>query len=138
MYISIHTYTPSFILYACERMSTCVYLNSILDQLIPVTSWQTGRTPTRIRTLQLLVRAQAIYINWCSHSVYLDMNLIPWQTKSAPIRYRNPRRPVRVQTVCLQSGPCCSKLTTSLVNYSLKFTSSDTQIFCKFLLKKCE
>ena len=27
-----------------------------------------------------------------------------------------------------QSGPSCSKLTTSLVNDSLKFTSSDTQI----------
>ena len=26
------------------------------------------------------------------------------------------------------SGPSCSKLTTSLVNNSLKFTSSDTQI----------
>ena len=26
-------------------------------------------------------------------------------------------------------GPSCSKLTTSLVNDSLKFTSSDTQIF---------
>ena len=29
----------------------------------------------------------------------------------------------------MQSGPSCSKLTTSLVNASLKFTSSDTQIF---------
>ena len=28
----------------------------------------------------------------------------------------------------LISGPSCSKLTTSLVNDSLKFTSSDTQI----------
>ena len=36
------------------------------------------------------------------------------------------------------SGPSCSKLTTSLVNDSLKFTSSDTQICCNFLLKKCE
>ena len=104
MYISIHTYTHAFILYACERMSTCVYLNRILDQLIPVTSWQTERTPIRIRTLQHLNRAQAIYINRCSHSVYLDMNWIPWQTESAPTRYRNPRRPVRVQTVCFQSG----------------------------------
>ena len=33
------------------------------------------------------------------------------------------------------SGPSCSKLTTSLVNDSLKFTSSDTQIFWNFLLK---
>ena len=36
------------------------------------------------------------------------------------------------------SGPSCSKLTTSLVNDSLKFTSSDTQICWNFLLKKCE
>ena len=34
------------------------------------------------------------------------------------------------------SGPGCSKLTTSLVNDSLKFTSSDTQICWNFLLKK--
>ena len=36
------------------------------------------------------------------------------------------------------SGPSCSKLTTSLVNDSLKFRSSDTQICWIFLLKKCE
>ena len=36
------------------------------------------------------------------------------------------------------SGPSCSKLTTSLVNDSLKFTLSDTQICWNFLLKKCE
>ena len=40
---------------------------------------------------------------------------------------------VRKQTV-----PSCSKLTTSLVKDSLKFTLSDTQICWKFLLKKCE
>ena len=33
-------------------------------------------------------------------------------------------------------GPSCSKLTMSLVNDSLKFTSSDTQICWNFLLKK--
>ena len=34
-------------------------------------------------------------------------------------------------------GPCCSKLTTSLVNDSLKFTSSDTQpITLKFFAEK--
>ena len=35
------------------------------------------------------------------------------------------------------SGPCCSKLMTSLVNNTLKFTSSDMQIFWNILLKKC-
>ena len=36
------------------------------------------------------------------------------------------------------SGPSCSKLTMSLVNDSLKFTSSDTQICWNFLLKKMQ
>ena len=40
--------------------------------------------------------------------------------------------------VCYHSGPSCSKLTTSLVNDSLKFWSRDTQICWNFLLKKCE
>ena len=39
--------------------------------------------------------------------------------------------PVGLEPICRssRSGPSCSKLTTSLVNDSLKFTSSDTQIF---------
>ena len=36
----------------------------------------------------------------------------------------------------LSSGPSCSKLTMSLVNDTLKFSSSDTQISWNFLLKK--
>ena len=39
-------------------------------------------------------------------------------------------------TIVKISGPSCSKLTTSLVNDLLKFTSSDTQICWSFLLKK--
>ena len=38
----------------------------------------------------------------------------------------------------VNSGPCCSKLTTSLVNVSLKFQKSKTEICQYFLLKKCE
>ena len=37
-----------------------------------------------------------------------------------------------------QSGPGCSKLTTSLVNTSLKFQTLISQIRQYFLLKKCE
>ena len=36
------------------------------------------------------------------------------------------------------SGASCSKLTTSLVNVSLKFQTLILQIHCYFLLKKCE
>ena len=35
-------------------------------------------------------------------------------------------------------GPGCSKLTTSLVNVSLKYQTSKTEICQYFLLKKCE
>ena len=35
-------------------------------------------------------------------------------------------------------GPCCSKLTMSLVYNSLKFQMAILQIHCYFLLKKCE
>ena len=37
-----------------------------------------------------------------------------------------------------QSGPGCSKLTTSLVNVSLNFQELISQICQYFLLKKCE
>ena len=39
---------------------------------------------------------------------------------------------------CNRSGPSCSKLTTSLVNDSLKFQMAILQIHYYFLLKKCE
>ena len=38
----------------------------------------------------------------------------------------------------VSSGPSCSKLTTSLVNVSLKFQTLILQIHCYFLLKKCK
>ena len=49
----------------------------------------------------------------------------------------------QLRQICLSvyssyQGPSCSKLTMSLVNDSLKFTLSDTQICWNFLLKKCE
>ena len=47
-----------------------------------------------------------------------------------------------IQRLCIKSnlrpGPSCSKLTTSLVNVSLKFQTLILQIHCYFLLKKCE
>ena len=38
----------------------------------------------------------------------------------------------------LRAGPGCSKLTTSLVNVSLKFQTLISQICQYFLLKKCK
>ena len=37
-----------------------------------------------------------------------------------------------------RTGAGCSKLTTSLVNVSLKFKTLILQILCYFLLEKCE
>ena len=37
-----------------------------------------------------------------------------------------------------QTGPGCSKLTTSLVKVSLKFQTLISEIYQYFLLKKCE
>ena len=45
------------------------------------------------------------------------------------------------QKTCLggfRPGGACSKLTTSLVNVSLKFKTLVLQIHCYFLLDKCE
>ena len=39
-------------------------------------------------------------------------------------------------TLAVDPGPSCSKLTTSLVNVSLKFQTLILQIHCYFLLKK--
>ena len=40
--------------------------------------------------------------------------------------------------ILVHSGPSCSKLTTSLVNISLKFQMLISEISQYFLLKKCE
>ena len=41
-------------------------------------------------------------------------------------------------TLCFRSGPCCSKLTASLVNISLEFQMLISDIRRYFLLKKCK
>ena len=46
---------------------------------------------------------------------------------------KNPQKLLHSTT-----GPGCSKLTTSLVNVSLKFQTLISQIHQYFLLKKCE
>ena len=61
---------------------------------------------------------------------------IRWPPLIAP--YQICIIPQKVKSEKPNSGPSCSKLTMSLVNDSLKFTLSDTQICWNFLLKKCE
>ena len=52
--------------------------------------------------------------------------------------YYNKQRPLGFNFFPKRSGPSCSKLTTSLVNVSLKFQTIISQICQYFLLKKCE
>ena len=67
----------------------------------------------------------------------------PTNTRRLNVISTSPWRQIarlRYDAVCLlcigyKSGPSCSKLTMSLVNDSLKFTLSDTQICWIFLLK---
>ena len=73
-------------------------------------------------TLQPLIR-----LSWCSSWTVSSLDTWVWQYKFSCWG-----------SLVLVRGPSCSKLTTSLVNDSLKFTSSDTQICWNFLLKKCE
>ena len=54
------------------------------------------------------------------------------------IQGRKIRRPIGFRDGTQNTGPSCSKLTTSLVNDSLKFQTLILQIHCYFLLKKCE
>ena len=56
--------------------------------------------------------------------VKLSYNLRKWSSCGMLIAKK-----LKAASPYITSGPSCSKLTTSLVNDSLKFTSLDTQIF---------
>ena len=68
----------------------------------------------------------SIKCTWILHKIW-KVNIVIIDMSVKRLVYRSSR-----------AGPGCSKLTMSLVNDSLKFTSSDTQICRNFLLKKCE
>ena len=53
-----------------------------------------------------------------------------------PFCHASGKQKLDIDTV--KSGPGCSKLTTSLVNETLKFQMLISQICQYFLLKKCE
>ena len=60
-----------------------------------------------------------------------------YQTQHTAPQYAYARTQVAV-TVSFISGPSCSKLSTWLVNKTLKFQTLISQICQYFLLKKCE
>ena len=63
-----------------------------------------------------------------------------WACSQALFAWHSSNNNTQIQIRCpfraKNTGPSCSKLTTSLVNDLLKFTSSDMQICWNFLLKK--
>ena len=82
-------------------------------------------------------RALVLNVCICTYTSVLadmDQKLIPFAYKRFLCHLNfasfclNLEVPLNI-VLSIFSGPSCSKLTTSLVNGSLKFTSSDTQIF---------
>ena len=71
---------------------------------------------------------------WISRSI--SESPLEFEITRVDYTFRYIPSKVSVQTV--HPRPSCSKLTMSLVNDLLKFTSSDMQICWNFLLKKCE
>ena len=61
---------------------------------------------------------------------------LTYKSGALSIALRGPTRNLKCNRNI--SGPCCSKLTTSLVNVSLKFQTLISEICHYFLLKKCE
>ena len=83
--------------------------------------------------LQIWVPLLELSINEILPRTYLNILLPSWDFVLFMIPEIIDTRFCIWATIC---GSSCSKLTMSLVNDSLKFTSSDTQICWNFLLKK--
>ena len=76
---------------------------------------------------------------WLGKLIALDMTPMGWLGRKPQHKQTNTELIWLGSTLfATHPGPTCSKLTTSLLNDSLKFTLSDTQICWNFLLKKCE
>ena len=70
-------------------------------------------------------------------STISSISFLPFSGRRHKMTHKGWRvvKPRHNQLNLICAGPSCSKLTTSLVNDLLKFTSSDTQIYWNFLLK---
>ena len=104
-------------------------------------SWQRGIAESgssRLSTLMIDVPGDLVWDLPCvQQASYLDGGPLMWMLPLY-LHVNQKSDYDDDDEVWTESGPSCSKLTMSLVNNSLKFKSSDTQICCNFLLKKCE
>ena len=90
---------------------------------------------TRLSSLTTDVSEQDASWQMCVRSfislgalVFEKQSLTPTIKMTTPFLQSDPFKYNKKNHVTYRAGPSCSKLTTSLVNDSLKFTSSDTQI----------
>ena len=74
----------------------------------------------------MLLYSESVYVAFFYVYSFIILHVCIWSMSSKILLFHGS-----------VSGPSCSKLMMLLVNDSLKFTSSDTQICCNFLLKKC-
>ena len=100
--------------------------------------WKFRAKATLLRTCQVIWSFRA-------HLTLLRLCWVIWSLRAQSTLLRSCRViwHFRAQSTLINdnvkwSRPSCSKLTMSLVNESLKFKSSDTQICWNILLKKCE
>ena len=89
-------------------------------------SVQAGLCRTCSETTLLVFPRGSSYVNWDKHC------------SSILVFFDNAPACHSVTFGKCHAGPSCSKLTTSLVNVSLKFQTFILQIHCYFLLKKYE
>ena len=101
-------------------------------------------TKTYVVTSVNLIRTVSIrrFWWWVKNMFYGEIWLIIHKLSLLPLLIWSAGYPcLRVPTVLLDElrpGPSCSKLTTSLVNVSLKFPKLISEICRYFLLKNCE
>ena len=104
----------------CYRKKNPRGVDSFLHQLTPT---KKGGRNESIRVASPCKCTCSSYI-WRNCTCYNSLHKL-WQ--ACTISY-----------ICCRTGPSFSKLTTSLVNVSLKFQTLISQMYQYFLLKKCE
>ena len=89
------------------------------------------------------ITMKLVYCKWFSRILYINKKKTKKTTESTCDEFDpefkssyEEQSKTLIEQSYNESGPSCSKLTMSLANDSLKFTSTDTQICWNLLLKK--
>ena len=107
------------------------YKHLTLDRLHLASSVRISHSVHQFRNLIPLVKLHTLNLSSVSSSIIVSSYLkLVMFSKTSPV-------PRKYSYLFKRPGPGCSKLTTSLVNMSLKFQKLISQISRYFLLKKC-